>query len=55
MLLTLLQSQGAPPSPSGVTVWLKVGSVWKQATMYIKVAGTWKTATTFTKISGTWK
>lgn len=55
MLLTLLQSQGAAPPPSGVTVWLKVAGVWKQAIMYTKVAGTWKTATAFTKISGTWK
>ena len=53
MFLTLLQSQGAPPT--GVTVWLKVAGVWKQATVFTKVAGTWKTATTFTKISGTWK
>jgi hypothetical protein len=53
MLLTLLQSSGAPPTNS--IVWIKVAGVWKTTTPYIKVSGTWKTATPFIKITGIWK
>jgi len=54
MLLTLLQSSGAPPSPNTIA-WLKVAGIWKQAVTWIKVAGVWKTSTPYIKVSGVWK
>jgi len=53
MFLTLLQSSGAPPTPT--IVWIKVAGVWKQATVFLNVSGTWKTATPKIKVSGIWK
>ena len=53
MLLTLLQSGGAPPN---VTIaWIKIAGVWKLAIVYIKISGVWKTTTPKIKITGIWK
>jgi hypothetical protein len=53
MLLTLLQSGGAPPATN--TLWLRVGGTWRQATLWLRVSGTWKATTPRVKVGGTWR
>lgn len=53
MLLTLLQSTGAPPTNS--IVWFNVSGVWKQVIVWFNVSGVWKQTTIFIKITGIWK
>lgn len=42
------------PALLGLTVFIKVGGTWKQATLYRK-GGTWKNALAKFKAGGTWK
>lgn len=43
------------PALLGLTVFLKVGGVWKPAQVKVKVGGVWKDAMTKIKVGGTWK
>lgn len=52
MLLTLLQSQGAP---AGTQFHARVSGVWKPLTLYVRVAGVWKLLTMYIRVSGVWK
>lgn len=48
-------AQISAAAAAAVTVWLKVGGLWKQTTPFIKVSGTWKQATPNIKVAGIWK
>jgi hypothetical protein len=54
MFLTLLAPQSTP-TPASTKAWIRVSSVWKEATPFVRVAGTWKQATPFIRVSGVWK
>lgn len=43
------------PALLGLTVFLKVGGVWKPAQVKVKVGGVWKDAMVKIKVGGTWK
>ena len=45
----------AAPALLGLTVFLKVGGVWKPAHVKVKVGGVWKDAMVKIKVGGTWK
>lgn len=45
----------AAPALLGLTVFLKVGGVWKPAQVKVKVGGVWKDAMVKIKVGGTWK
>jgi len=46
----------AKDAASGVTVDIRIGGVWKEATVFIKVAGVWKEITAiWVKVAGVWK
>lgn len=43
------------PALLGLTVFLKVGGVWKPAQVKVKVGGVWRDAVAKIKVGGTWK
>lgn len=43
------------PALLGLTVFLKVGGVWKPAQIKVKVGGVWRDAVAKIKVGGTWK
>lgn len=45
----------AAPALLGLTVFLKVGGVWKPVQVKVKVGGVWKDAVAKIKVGGTWK
>lgn len=45
----------AAPALLGLTVFLKVGGVWRPAQIKVKVGGVWKDAVAKIKVGGTWK
>lgn len=45
----------AAPALLGLTVFLKVGGVWRPAQIKVKVGGVWRDAVAKIKVGGTWK
>lgn len=45
----------AAPALLGLTVFLKVGGVWRPAQVKVKVGGVWRDAVAKIKVGGTWK